>query len=72
MTPDGRLHDIDKFDFSKHENLEVLAKYEAAKKRAVDEPPPHVKLMKKLAIADYEPSSDAGNMRFYPNGRLMK
>ena len=28
--------------------------------------------MKKLAIADYEPASDAGNMRFYPNGRLMK
>ncbi len=72
LTPDGKLHDIDKFNFAKHQNLEVLAKYEAAKKRAVDEPPPHVKLMKKLAIADYEPASDAGNMRFYPNGRLMK
>jgi len=72
MTPDGKLHDVDKFDFSKYENLEVLSKYEAAKKRSVDEPPPHVKLMKKLAIADYEPASDAGNMRFFPNGRLMK
>ncbi len=72
LTPDGKLHEIDKFNFAKHQNLEVLAKYEAAKKRAVDEPPPHVKLMKKLAIADYEPASDAGNMRFYPNGRLMK
>jgi threonyl-tRNA synthetase len=72
LTPDGKLHDIGKFNFAKYKNLEVLAKYEAAKKRAVDEPPPHVKLMKKLAIADYEPASDAGNMRFYPNGRLMK
>lgn len=72
LTPDGKLHEIDKFSFAKYPNLEVLAKYEAAKKRAVDEPPPHVKLMKKLAIADYEPASDAGNMRFYPNGRLMK
>jgi len=72
LTPDGQLHEIDKFNFAKYQNLEVLAKYEAAKKRAVDEPPPHVKLMKKLAIADYEPASDAGNMRFYPNGRLMK
>jgi len=72
LTPDGKLHEIEKFNFAKHSNLEVLAKYEAAKKRAVDEPPPHVKLMKKLAIADYEPASDAGNMRFYPNGRLMK
>ena len=72
MTPDGKMHDIDKFNFAKHVNLEVLAKYEAAKKRSVDEPPPHVKLMKKLAIADYEPASDAGNMRFFPNGRLIK
>lgn len=72
MTTDGKMHDIDKFNFAKHENLEVLAKYEAAKKRSVDEPPPHVKLMKKLAIADYEPASDAGNMRFFPNGRLIK
>jgi threonyl-tRNA synthetase len=28
--------------------------------------------MKKMSIADYEPASDAGNMRFYPKGRLMK
>ncbi|MDE1765418.1 MAG: threonine--tRNA ligase [Thaumarchaeota archaeon] len=72
MTPDGKMHDIDKFNFAKHQSLEVLTKYEAAKKRSVDEPPPHVKLMKKLAIADYEPASDAGNMRFFPNGRLIK
>lgn len=72
MTPDGRLHDAASFDFSGHANLEVLARYEAAKKRASDEPPPHVALMKRLAIADYEPASDSGNMRFYPNGRLVK
>jgi len=72
MTPDGKMHDIGSFNFSKHKNLEVLAKYEAAKKRSVDESPPHVKLMKKMAIADYEPASDSGNMRFYPNGRLIK
>jgi threonyl-tRNA synthetase len=72
LTPDGKMHDIGSFNFSKHKNLEVLAKYEAAKKRSVDEPPPHVRLMKKMAIADYEPASDSGNMRFYPNGRLIK
>jgi len=72
MTPDGEMHDVEKFNFSQHQQLEVLTKYESAKKRAVDEPPPHVRLMKKLAIADYEPASDSGNMRFYPNGRLIK
>ena len=72
LTPDGEMQELDNFDFTNHKNLEVLAKYEAAKKRSVDEPPPHVALMKKLAIADYEPASDSGNMRFFPNGRLIK
>ena len=48
------------------------ADYELSKKRTVVEVPPHVKLMKRLALADYEPSSDGGNMRYYPKGRLMK
>ena len=72
MTSDGKMTDFEKFNFSNHKQLEILAKYESAKKRSVDEPPPHVNLMKKLAIADYEPASDSGNMRFYPNGRLIK
>jgi len=72
MSTDGKMQTTEEFNFAKHPNLEVLAKYESAKKRSVDEPPPHVKLMKKMAIADYEPASDSGNMRFYPNGRLMK
>jgi len=72
MTTDGKMQEVEKFNFSKHPQLEVLTKYESAKKRSVDEPPPHVRLMKKMAIADYEPASDSGNMRFYPNGRLIK
>ena len=72
LSPDGSLTEFDKFDFSKHKKLEKLAKYESDKNRNVDEPPPHVALMKKLAIADYEPASDHGNMRFFPNGRLIK
>ena len=72
MTPDGKMEEIEKFNFSNHKQLEILAKYESAKERSVDEAPPHVNLMKKLAIADYEPASDSGNRRFYPNGRLIK
>ena len=72
MTTDGTMMPLSEFDFSNHPKLEVLSKYESAKKRSVDEPPPHVALMKKLAIADYEPASDSGNMRFFPNGRLIK
>ena len=72
MTPDGQMTPMSEFDFSKNQKLEILSKYESAKKRSVDEPPPHVALMKKMAIADYEPASDQGNMRFFPNGRLIK
>ena len=72
LSPDGKMEEFDKFNFSKHKKLEMLAKYESAKKRVTDEPPPHVALMKKLAIADYESASDQGNMRYFPNGRLIK
>jgi threonyl-tRNA synthetase len=72
MSPDGTMSNIADFNFSKYPKLEILAKYEAAKQRQVDQPPPHVALMKKMGIADYEPASDSGNMRFFPNGRLIK
>ncbi|HYX54940.1 MAG TPA: threonine--tRNA ligase, partial [Nitrososphaeraceae archaeon] len=73
LSPRGELSPMVTYEFKKQEqNLHVLANYERAKKRTVDEVPSHVKLMKKLSIADYEPASDLGNMRFYPKGRLMK
>jgi threonyl-tRNA synthetase len=73
LSPGGELSPMKTYEFKKQEqNLRILANYEMAKKRTVDEVPSHVKLMKKMAIADYEPASDLGNMRFYPKGRLMK
>jgi threonyl-tRNA synthetase len=64
---------IKEYKFKKQDqNLQTLSNYEITKNRAVSQQPEHVRLMKKLAIADYEPASDAGNMRYYPKGRLMK
>lgn len=64
---------ISEYRFNKdQDNLRKLVDYEVQKRRAVDEQPPHVKLMKKLAIADYETASDVGNMRYYPKGKLIK
>jgi threonyl-tRNA synthetase len=69
----GKLIPLKEYSFNTHSsNLKTLANYEVSKRRSVDEVPPHVKYMKKLGIADYEPASDGGNMRFYPKGRLMK
>lgn len=72
LTEDGKLNDVGKFNFKGNENLKKFSFYEKEKSRAVKQEPPHVKLMQKLEIADYEPASDGGNMRFYPKGRFIK
>ncbi|MGB8217960.1 MAG: threonine--tRNA ligase [Candidatus Methanoperedens sp.] len=72
LTPDGELLKPEDFDFTGHDNLKKFVNYEIHKSRAVDKIPPHVELMRRLELADYEPGSDSGNMRFYPKGRLMK
>ena len=73
LNIDGSLVPYNDYKFKKSEiNLENLFKYEILRKRTVEDQPPHVKLMRKLGIADYEPASDSGNMRFYPKGRLLK
>jgi threonyl-tRNA synthetase len=72
LTEDGELHDVGRFNFKGHENLKIFSYYEKEKSRAEKQEPAHVTLMKKLEIADYEPASDSGNMRFYPKGRLIK
>lgn len=72
LEPDGRMIPASEYDFAGKEKLQALARHEQSRVRSVGEPPPHVGLMKRLGVADYEPASDRGNMRFYPNGRLIK
>lgn len=79
IEPSGKLNPIEiadgkisGFDFSGHENLKKYVKYELAKDRTVKEEPVHVRLMRKLELADYEPASDPGNLRYPPKGRLVK
>ena len=72
LQPDGKLIPIEDFNFESCRNLEKFSKYEIKKVRAVTQMPPHVPLMKRLEIADYEEGSDPGNLRWYPKGRLIK
>jgi threonyl-tRNA synthetase len=72
LQPDGKLVPINNFNFKGHSNLEKFAKYEIKKVRASQQMPPHVLLMKRLEIADYEIGSDPGNIRWYPKGRMIK
>jgi len=79
LTPDGQMHPvhieenkIKGYDLSNTPGLKKFAMYELAKNRDVDKVPPHVALMQRLELVDYEPGSDPGNLRYYPKGRLMK
>jgi threonyl-tRNA synthetase len=79
FTPDGKSHPIraeagrvSGFDFSRHERFEKMVRYELMKDRKVDKEPPHIPLMRRLELVDYEPGSDPGNFRFYPKGKLLK
>lgn len=79
IEPNGKKHEltlekgkVKGYDFSKNKNLGKFALYEMAKSRAVKKEPPHVALMKKLELADYEGGADPGNMRFFPKGKLVK
>jgi threonyl-tRNA synthetase len=63
---------VEEFNFKGHKELEKFARYEISKVRASQQMPPHVQLMKKLEICDYESGSDPGNIRWYPKGRLIK
>ncbi|ALM74675.1 threonine--tRNA ligase [Thermococcus barophilus] len=72
LTPEGELIEVDKFDFTGHENLRKFANYEISKSRIAEKEPPHVKIMLEQELVDYEPGSDPGNLRYYPKGRLIK
>ena len=72
LTPEKELVEVEKFDFTGYEKLRKFVNYEIAKRRAVDAVPPHVEYMRRLEIADYEPASDSGHIRYYPKGRLIK
>ncbi|MFH1394299.1 MAG: threonine--tRNA ligase [Candidatus Micrarchaeota archaeon] len=69
---DGKLHEIDKFNFKDYPDLKKFAIYETRKVRAYEKEPPHIKLMKGHDLIDYEEGSDPGNFRFMPKGKLIK
>ncbi len=72
LDTDGKLTEAGKFNFEKYKNLKKFADYEIKKVRVYQQAPPHIKLMQSHQLIDYEAGSDAGNLRFYPNGRLIK
>jgi len=72
IEPNGKTTDVKKFNYAKYKELELYVNYETAKDRTVQEPPPHIEMMKNLELVDYEPGSDAGNFRWPPRGLTLK
>ncbi|NHJ14550.1 MAG: threonine--tRNA ligase [Candidatus Thorarchaeota archaeon] len=72
MEPDGKLTDYDKFNYKRHKELQLYVHYETEKDRTAQEAPPHIELMQRLELADYEPGSDPGNFRWPPRGLTLK
>ena len=73
LTPlETKNNKVKGYDFGEQKRLKQFVQYEMAKSRAAGKEPPHVDLMKRLELVDYEPASDPGNFRYYPKGRMMK
>ncbi len=76
LTQEGKEYEL---NLKNVEGCKILNKYPTLKsfvyseevKGQPSETPPSLKLMRKLEIADYEPASDIGHMRFYPKGTLI-
>jgi threonyl-tRNA synthetase len=77
LTPEGEEHELDLSNVDacvplvKNPSLRQLVLSEELGKKCGEEPA-HIKLMRRLELVDYEPASDSGHFRFYPNGALIK
>lgn len=71
-APDGSYVLAEEFDFGADLGLADLYAYEREGSRVAEDAPPHIRLMREHQLVDYEPASDAGNLRWYPNGLLIK
>jgi threonyl-tRNA synthetase len=72
MTPDGGDVPASEFDFGAHDRFREMYDYEITGTRSSAEPPAHIEIMRRHELVDYEPASDPGNFRWYPNGELVK
>ncbi len=72
ILQDGNLINPNDFNFEQYPDLKIMYEYERKKMRKVTKEPIHVKLMRQLELVDYEPSSDPGNLRWYPKGVIIK
>jgi threonyl-tRNA synthetase len=77
VEPSGEMKELSR---GKPQDDEALAKYPLIKRLIMNEKglkpekgaPPHIRLMQRLELVDYEPASDVGHFKFLPKGALIK
>ena len=77
LMPDGKEHELELANVDACKVLRdqpLLHQFVLSEElgQKPGEEPAHLKLMRRLELVDYEPASDAGHFRFYPNGALIK
>ena len=72
MTPDGGNVPAAEFKQKMERGFRAMFDYELEGSRTVGEPPAHIEIMRRQELLDYEPASDPGNFRWYPEGELIK
>ena len=71
ITPDGEKHDWQEFN-TNTTPFGCLVQKELGVAEPVGSEPIHVDIMRSKEIADYESSSDVGNLRWRPKGKLIR
>ncbi|MDR3102494.1 MAG: threonine--tRNA ligase [Methanocalculaceae archaeon] len=71
LTPDGRKHDWQEYN-NNITPFGCLVQKELGTAEPVGGEPIHVEIMRSKELADYEPSSDVGNLRWRPKGKLIR
>lgn len=82
ITPDGKEVEIQKGkndeldqipELEDYEDFRIFLESELGSRRVdKDEAPAHIKFMQENELVDFEPNSDAGNLRWYTKGVIMK
>ncbi|MDR2966613.1 MAG: threonine--tRNA ligase [Methanobacteriaceae archaeon] len=71
ILDNDQLFNPDEYSY-KSSDLKKIMEYELGTGKSKDSEPPHVKLMKKKELADYESAADVGHLKWYPKGRLIR
>jgi len=72
LEPSGDQIPYDEYNYQNKGNFKYFVDYEIKKDRTAKEEPPHVDLMRRLDLVEYEEGSDGGNFRWMPRGFIIK